>query len=121
LVCFGVNEAVDAMRDDVQLARRLDKHRLPNWRDDSEFSDMIYTLIAAMPLAKKSSLKVKSLGQVLALTGGVTSRVFSLGKDLSIDAIRSGKKCITNAAVANWPPLGSRHSPVQRRLEQVGI
>lgn len=120
LVCFGVSEAVDAIRGDVQLARRLDEHHLPNWRDDSEFSNMIQTLIAAMPLEKKSNLKVKSLRQILALTGGVTSRVFSLVKDLAIDAIRTGEECITDDAVANWSPLWSRHSPVQRRLEQAG-
>ncbi len=120
LVCFGVSEAVDAIRGDVQLARRLDEHHLPNWRDDSEFSNMIQTLIAAMPLEKKSNLKVKSLRQILALTGGVTSRVFSLVKDLAIDAIRSGEECITDDAVANWSPLWSRHAPVQRRLEQAG-
>ena len=120
LVCFGVSEAVDAIRGDVQLARRLDEHHLPNWRDDSEFSNMIQTLIAAMPLEKKSNLKVKSLRQILALTGGVTSRVFSLVKDLAIDAIRTGEECITDDAVANWSPLWSRHAPVQRRLEQAG-
>lgn len=120
LVCFGVSEAVDAIRGDVQLARRLDEHHLPNWRDDSEFSNMIQTLIAAMPLEKKSNLKVKSLRQILALTGGVTSRVFSLVKDLAIDAIRSGEECITDEAVANWSPLWSRYAPVQRRLEQAG-
>lgn len=120
LVCFGVSEAVDAIRGDVQLARRLDEHHLPNWRDDSEFSNMIQTLIAAMPLEKKSNLKVKSLRQILALTGGVTSRVFSLVKDLAIDAIRSGEECITDDAVANWSPLWSRYAPVQRRLEQAG-
>lgn len=120
LVCFGVSEAVDAIRGDVQLARRLDEHHLPNWRDDSEFSNMIQTLIAAMPLEKKSNLKVKSLRQILALTGGVTSRVFSLVKDLAIDAIRSGEECITDDAVVNWSPLWSRYAPVQRRLEQAG-
>jgi DNA polymerase III delta prime subunit len=120
LVCFGVSEAVDAIRGDVQLSRRLDEHHLPNWRDDSEFSNMIQTLIAAMPLEKKSNLKVKSLRQILALTGGVTSRVFSLVKDLAIDAIRSGEECITDEAVANWSPLWSRYAPVQRRLEQAG-
>lgn len=120
LVCFGVSEAVDAIRGDVQLARRLDEHHLPNWRDDSEFSNMIQTLIAAMPLEKKSNLKVKSLRQILALTGGVTSRVFSLVKDLAIDAIRTGEECITDDAVANWSPLWSRYAPVQRRLEQAG-
>lgn len=121
LVCFGVSEAVDAIRGDVQLARRLDEHHLPNWRDDSEFSNMIQTLIAAMPLEKKSNLKVKSLRQTLALTGGITSRVFSLVKDLAIDAIRSGEECITDDAVANWSPLWSRYAPVQRRLEQAGV
>jgi hypothetical protein len=120
LVCFGVSEAVDAIRSDVQLARRLDEHHLPNWRDDSEFSNMIQTLIAAMPLDKKSNLKVKSLRQIVALTGGVTSRVFSLVKDLAIDAIRSGEERITDDAVANWSPLWSRYAPVQRRLEQAG-
>ena len=118
LVCFGVSEAVDAIRGDVQLARRLDEHHLPNWRDDSEFSNMIQTLIAAMPLERKSNLRVKSLRQILALTGGVTSRVFSLVKDLAIDAIRTGEECITDEAVANWSPLWSRYAPVQRRLEQ---
>ena len=88
LVCFRVSEAVDAIRGDVQLARRLDEHHLPNWRDDSEFSNMIQTLIAAMPLEKKSNLKVISLRQILALTGGITSRVFSLVKGLAIDASR---------------------------------
>jgi len=121
LVCFGVSEAVDAIRGDVQLARRLDEHHLPNWRDDSEFSNMMQTLIAAVPLEKKSNLKVKSLRQILALTGGITSRVFSLVKDLAIDAIRSGEECITDDAVANWSPLWSRYAPVQRRLEQAGV
>jgi len=81
LVCLGVNEAVDAIRGDIQLAGRLDEHHLPNWRDDAEFSDMIQTLIAAMPLEKKSNLKVKSLKQILALTSGVTSRFFALIKN----------------------------------------
>jgi hypothetical protein len=70
---------------------------------------------------KKSNLKVKSLRQILALTGGITSRVFSLVKDLAIDAIRCGEECITDDAVANWSPLWSRYAPVQRRLEQAGV
>jgi len=121
LVCFGVSEAVDAIRGDVQLARRLDEHHLPNWRDDAEFSDMIQTLIAAMPLEKKSNLKVKSLKQILALTGGVTSRIFALIKDLSIDAIVTGDECITDDAIAKWTPVWSRHANPHRRLEKSGV
>ena len=115
LVCLGVSEAVDAIRGDIQLARRLDEHHLPNWRDDAEFSDMIQTLIAAMPLEKKSNLKVKALKQILALTGGVTSRIFALIKDLSIDAIVKGDECITDDAIAKWTPVWSRHANAYRR------
>ena len=41
LVVFGVNEALDAIRGDDQLARRLDEHFLPLWEDDVEFSRLI--------------------------------------------------------------------------------
>lgn len=118
LVCFGVSEAVDAIRSDVQLTRRLDEHHLPNWRDDAEFSDVIHTLIAAMLLAKKTCLKVRSLKQILALAGGVTSRIFALVKDLSIDAILSEEEYITDEAIAKWTLVWSRHATVQRQLEK---
>lgn len=120
LVCLGVREAVGDIRGDVQLARRLDEHHLPNWRDDAEFSNMIQTLIAAMPLAKKTNLKVKSLKQTLAMTGGVTSRIFALVKDLSIDAIVTGEECISDDAIAKWTPVWSRHAKTQRRLRRSG-
>ena len=118
MVCFGVSEAVDAIRGDVQFARRLDEHHQPNWGDDTEFSDMIQTLITAMPLAKQSNPKVKSLKQIFALTGGVTSRIFALVKGLSIDTIVTGQECIADDTVANWTPVWSRHADAQRRLEK---
>ncbi|PRY84596.1 TniB protein [Donghicola tyrosinivorans] len=52
LVVFGVNEALDAVRGDDHLARRLDEHYLPLWEDDVEFSRLIQTLIAAMALER---------------------------------------------------------------------
>tara|TARA_R110002072_G_scaffold58514_3_gene149179 strand:- start:596 stop:1003 length:408 start_codon:yes stop_codon:yes gene_type:complete len=61
LVCLEVGEAVDAIRGNIQLAQRLDEHHPPNWRDDAEFSGMIQTLHAAMPLEQKTKLKLKSL------------------------------------------------------------
>ncbi len=61
LVVFGVNEALEAVRGDDQLARRLDEHYLPLWEDDVEFSRLIQTLIAAMALEQRSGLTVASL------------------------------------------------------------
>lgn len=72
LVVFGVNEAVDAIRGDDQLARRLDEHLLPLWEEDVEFSRLIQTLISAMELKESSGLSVQSLRTILGVTGGIT-------------------------------------------------
>lgn len=110
LVVFGVNEALDAVRGDDQLARRLDEHFLPLWEDDVEFSRLIQTLIAAMALEKPSGLTVASLRTILKVTGGVTSRVFIMIKSLAIDAIHSGAERITDEAVATWLPTWNKHA-----------
>jgi uncharacterized protein YjiS (DUF1127 family) len=112
LVCFGVSEAVDAIRGDVQLSRRLDEHHLPNWSDDAEFSDMVQTLIAAMPLQGRSSIGVASLRRMLAVSQGVTSRVFAMIKGLAVEAILTGEERITDDAVQGWTLDGT----VRRRL-----
>ena len=110
LVVFGVNEAVDAIRGDDQLARRLDEHYLPLWEDDVEFSRLIQTLISAMSLEKPSSLSVQSLRKILGATGGITSRIFIMMKSLAVDAIETGKERITDEAVAAWQPVWSKHA-----------
>jgi len=110
LVVFGVNEAVDAIRGDDQLARRLDEHYLPLWEDDVEFSRLIQTLISAMTLEKTSSLSVQSLRKILGVTGGVTSRIFIMMKAIAIEAIDGEAECITDEAVAAWQPVWSKHS-----------
>jgi hypothetical protein len=114
LVVFGVNDAVDAIRGDDQLARRLDEHYLPLWEDDAEFSRLIQTLITAMELQRPSGLSVKSLRHILGVTGGVTSRVFTMIKSLAIDAIEMGDECITDDAVRTWQPVWSRNAWTQR-------
>ena len=110
LVVFGVNEAVDAIRGDEQLARRLDEHFLPLWEDDVEFSRLIQTLIAAMPLKRGSGLSVQSLRTILGMTGGVTSRVFTMVKALAIEAIETGEERITDEAIQAWQPVWAKHS-----------
>ena len=107
---FGVNEALDAIRGDDQLARRLDEHFLPLWEDDVEFSRLIQTLISAMELKRASGLRINSLRTVLNVTGGVTSRVFTMIKALAIDAIETGEERITDEAVQAWQPMWVKHS-----------
>lgn len=75
-------------------------------------------LISSKVEAVIEEQKVKSLKQVLALTGGVTSRIFALVKDLSIDAIITGEECITDDTIAKWTPVWSRHANPHRRLQK---
>ena len=110
LVVFGVNEALEAVRGDDQLARRLDEHYLPLWEDDVEFSRLLQTLIAAMALEQRSGLTVASLRTILKVTGGVTSRVFIMIKSLAIDAIETGEERITDEAVQAWQPIWTKHA-----------
>ena len=110
LVVFGVNEALEAVRGDDQLARRLDEHYLPLWEDDVEFSRLIQTLIAAMALEQRSGLTVASLRTILKVTGGVTSRVFIMIKSLAIYAIETGEERITDEAVQAWQPVWTKHA-----------
>ncbi len=113
LVCFGVNEAVDAIRGDVQLARRLDEHHLPIWEDDVEFSQLVLTLVQAMDLKLASNLSLKSLQHILSVTGGVTSRVFIMIKALAIQAIETGAERVTDEAVMEWRPTWLRRTWVE--------
>ncbi len=115
LVVFGINEALDAIRGDDQLARRLDEHFLPLWDDDVEFSRLIQTLIAAMELEQTSGLRINSLRTILNVTGGVTSRVFTMIKALAIEAIETGEERITDEAVQAWQPVWAKHAWSVRR------
>lgn len=115
LVVFGVNDALDAIRGDDQLARRLDEHFLPLWEDDVEFSRLIQTLISAMQLREASGLSLHSLRNILGVTGGVTSRVFTMIKALAIDAIETGDERITDEAIQAWQPIWTKHAWNVRR------
>lgn len=115
LVVFGFKEALEPIRGDDRIARRLDEHFLPLWEDDVEFSSLIQTLIVAMPLERRSGLTVGSLRIMLNVTGGLTSRVFTMIKSLTIDAIESGEERITDEAVHAWQPVWARHAWNVRR------
>ena len=98
------------MRSAVMInSRRLDEHFLPLWEDDVEFSRLIQTLISAMELKRASGLRINSLRTILNVTGGVTSRVFTMIKALAIDAIETGEERITDEAVQAWQPMWVKH------------
>ena len=63
-----------------------------------------------MALERRSGLTVASLRINLNMTGGVTSRVFTMIKSLAIEAIQSGEERITDEAVHAWQPIWTMHA-----------
>jgi hypothetical protein len=108
LVCFGVNEAREAISGDVQLARRFEEFPLPRWSADVDFEQLVLAIIRNLPLRQSSTLSARALRRVLQVTGGITSRVFHMLNELGIEAIETGTERITDEAVERYRSVMDR-------------
>jgi hypothetical protein len=61
LVCFGVNEAREAISGDVQLARRFEQFTLSRWVANEQFENLVTSILRNTPLRNPSVLTPKSL------------------------------------------------------------
>jgi hypothetical protein len=53
LVCFGVNEAREAISGDVQLACRFEEFPPTRWSADEEFEDLVLAIVRNLPLIQR--------------------------------------------------------------------
>lgn len=104
LVCFGVNDAREAIGGDVQLARRFEQFTLSRWAANEQFEILISLILRNTPLRQPSVLTAKSLRRMLQISEGVTANLFHMLNTLAIEAIESGQERITDAAVERWEP-----------------
>lgn len=104
LVCFGVNDAREAIGGDVQLARRFEQFTLSRWAANEQFEILISLILRNTPLRQPSVLTAKSLRRMLQISEGITANLFHIVNTLAIDAIESGQERITDAAVERWEP-----------------
>jgi len=95
LVCVGTQEAKQALMTDEQLADRFAGSELPPWRDDIALSQLLASFGSILPLRLPSKLRDADVRRrILALTDGITVRIFRLIETVSIRAIESGKERI---------------------------
>ena len=95
LVCVGTHEAKQALMTDTQLADRFAAIELPPWRDDVAFGQLLASFGSILPLRLPSKLRETDVRRrILALTDGITVRIFRLVEIAAIRAIESGKECI---------------------------
>lgn len=104
LVCFGVNDAREAIGGDVQLARRFEQFTLSRWAANEQFEILIALILRNTPLRQPSVLTAKSLRRMLQISEGITANLFHISNTLAIEAIESGQERITDAAVERWEP-----------------
>lgn len=104
LVCFGVNEAREAIGGDVQLARRFEQFTLNRWAANEGFETLVTSILRNTPLRKPSVLTPKSLRRILQITDGITANIFQTINIVAIDAIENGSECITDSAVETCVP-----------------
>ncbi len=54
LVCFGVNDAREAIGGDVQLARRFEQLTLSRWAANDQFEALVASILRNTPLRRPS-------------------------------------------------------------------
>ena len=104
LVCFGVNDAREAISGDGKLARRFEQFILSRWAANEQFETLVASILRNTPLRRPSVLTLKSLRRVLQITEGITANIFHMINKLAIDAIESGREHIADEMVENWEP-----------------
>ena len=92
LVCAGTDLARQALLTDAQLAERFEAFPLKPWSDGPTFARLLKSLASILPLRGPSDLESAAVRErILALTDGVTARIFRLIETAAVTAIRSGK------------------------------
>jgi hypothetical protein len=104
LVCFGVNEAREAISGDVQLARRFEQFTLSRWAANEQFETLVASILRNTPLRRPSVLTPKSLRRILQITEGITASIFHMINSLAVEAVESDAEHLTDEAVESWEP-----------------
>ncbi|PPQ34237.1 TniB family NTP-binding protein [Rhodopila globiformis] len=110
LVCFGVNEAREAISGDVQLARRFEEFPLSRWSADEGFENLVRAIVRNLPLRQPTVLTARAARRILQSTDGVTAKVFRMLNDLAVEAIETGTERITDEAIERWRPATNHES-----------
>ncbi|MBV1692403.1 TniB family NTP-binding protein [Novosphingobium sp. G106] len=95
IVCAGTEDARIAVLTDPNLADRFGAFELQPWRNDHALRQLMVSFAGLLPLRRPSNLDTNEVRQrVIALTAGVTGRIFRLMEAVAIAEIRSGREMI---------------------------
>lgn len=93
IVCAGTEDARMAVLTDPNLADRFGAFELVPWRNDHALRQLLASFSSLLPLRRPSLLDSPEVRRrILALTQGVTGRIFRLIEAAAIAAIRDGRE-----------------------------
>lgn len=116
IVVAGTPEALAALQSDPQLANRFEPAFLPKWTLDAEYARLLMSTEKLLGLSQPSGLVQPAFAQrLLDLSEGILGETMELVRRLAIDAVRTGKECITQdmlkpdaLAALGWTPPSKR-------------
>jgi hypothetical protein len=95
LVAVGTAEGLRAIQSDDQLANRFTPFGLPPWEGGAEFSRLVNTLEASMPLKQPSNLSAPAMAQrLLSISEGILGEVVTIVARAAVAAVETGKERI---------------------------
>ena len=97
VIAAGTQDARRILQSDPQLLNRFELSRLPLWRDDDDFRDLLASFESLLPLKKPSNLgDDDELARfILVKSDGLIAEVSKLLRRAAVHAISSGTESIT--------------------------
>lgn len=121
LGCFATREIAFVLRQDDQLANRLDLMTLPRWEiEDPDYWRLLHTFARRLPLRSPSELTEPGLAvHILARSEGLIGAVTHLLRRAAVEAVRTGHERIDRAMldrVATTTPAAIEALAASERL-----
>lgn len=106
LGCLASKEIAYVLRQDEQLANRLELFVLPRWRgDDPEYLRLLATFERTLPLRQRSILTApEAATRILAMGDGLIGGVARVLRRAAVEAVRSGHERIDAAMLDRVRP-----------------
>lgn len=106
LGCFATKEIAYVLRQDEQLANRLELFVLPRWRrDDPDYLRLLATFERALPLRQRSILTTpETAARILAMGEGLIGGIARVLRRAAAEAVRCGHERIDAAMLDRVRP-----------------
>jgi hypothetical protein len=107
LGCFATKEIAYVLRQDEQLANRLEAFILPRWRiDEPDYLRLLATFERHLPLRRRSDLTdPDTAARLLAMADGLIGGIAGVLRRAAVEAVRTGWERIDAALLDRVRPL----------------